>query len=104
MIAVRRRTLVLWLVSGVLVLVIALVLGRLVLRRNPVALGVARAHRDIALGQPKYYFLSGVANAPPPASLEAYRARGVSLTSTGCQPLSDEETAYNEAIAEHYRR
>ena len=99
-----RKTRVLWLVSGVLLLVIALACGRIMLRRDPASSGAARARRDIALGQPKYYFLSGVANSPPPASLEPYRARGVSLTSTGCQPLSEEETAYNEAIAEHYRR
>jgi hypothetical protein len=82
---------------------LALVLGIAALRLRPTASGAARARNDIAHGKPKYYYFSGVANAPPQPEAEAYRARGVDLVSTGCQPVSDEEAAYNQTIAEHYR-
>jgi hypothetical protein len=94
-----RKKVVFWAAAFALVLAVASV----VLWLKPAATGAARARQDIALGKPRYYFVSGVANAPPPASAERYRARGVSLVSTGCQALDAEQTEYNDAIAEHYR-
>ena len=95
----RRRLLILALALG---LVALLLVAKAVLWPDPAALAASRAREDIGHGRAKYYYVSGAANAPPPAQAEAYRARGVSLISTGCIPLSPEEAAYNQAVIEHF--
>jgi len=99
MLAKPRKKPLFWAGVGAFVLVLVTA----VLWLGPAASGRARARQDIALGKPKYYYASGAANAPPPASAERYRARGADLISTGCQPLDAEQIEYNAAIAEHYR-
>ena len=100
MAAVARKTFRFWAAAFVLVFVAVVALA---VRFAPTVSARARARHDIALGKPSYYYVAGVANAPPPPLAESLRARSVTLINNGCIPLTDEQTAYNEAIAEHYR-
>ena len=66
--------------------------------------GAARALRDIAAGQPKYFYVSGPPTNEPrpwPELYTALEAKGVDVVGRGCVRLDDDDD-YNAVILRHY--
>ena len=66
--------------------------------------GAERAYRDIASGQPKYFYVSGPPTNEPrpwPDFYAALEAKGIDVVGTGCMkdPANDD---YNAVILSHY--
>jgi len=66
--------------------------------------GATRALRDIAAGQPKYFYVSGPPSNEPrqwPDLYTALEAKGVDVVGRGCVRDPDDDY-YNAVILRHY--